>query len=62
MLANSEQQEERSLLKWNLILADRDYIIASLKVSHTRIYRNMLANSKQQGERSLRKWILILAD
>ncbi len=33
-LATSEQQGERSLLKWNLILADRDDIIASLKVRH----------------------------
>ncbi len=34
ILANSEQQGERSLLKWSLILADRDDIIASLKVRH----------------------------
>ncbi len=33
-LATSEQQGERGLLKWNLILADRDDIIASLKVRH----------------------------
>ena len=31
-LAASEQQGERSILRWNLILADREAIIASLKV------------------------------
>jgi hypothetical protein len=36
-LATSEQQGERSLLKWNLILADRDDIIASLKVRHFKV-------------------------
>jgi hypothetical protein len=61
-LANSEQQGERSLLKWNLILADRDDIIASLKVRHFKEYLERLAISKQQRERSLLKWNLILAD
>ncbi len=36
-LAISEHQRERSLLKWNLILADRDDIIASLKVRHLKV-------------------------
>jgi hypothetical protein len=60
-LAVSLQQEERSLLKWNLILAARNAIIASLKVSHSK-YLERLAISIQQVERSLLKWNLILAD
>ncbi len=60
-MATSEQQGERSLLKWNLILADRDDIIASLKVRHLK-HLKILEIRKQQGERSFLKWNLILAD
>jgi hypothetical protein len=61
-LVVSLQQEERGLLWWNLILADRDDIIASLKVRHFKEYLERLAISKQQRERSLLNRNLILAD
>jgi hypothetical protein len=49
-LGISKQQRERSLLKWNLIIADRDDIIASLKVSHLKEYLKRLAISKHKWE------------
>ncbi len=49
-LAISKQQGERSLLKWNLILADRDDIIASLKVSYSKASKEEIHPRTTGGE------------
>jgi hypothetical protein len=51
-LAISKQQIERSLLKWNLILADRDDIIASLKVRHFKEISGEVDHQLTAGKRT----------
>jgi hypothetical protein len=38
-MTHTEQEGEKSLLRWNLILADREAIIASLKVRHSLVFK-----------------------